>query len=99
MTIIHHHEAFQPYLLKSYTLLHLLGWLEALDIILGTDDCPFDDADELATQLEHWRAEFQANSGNHAVKAEEIKVITYGTDTILLCKELTGEFIKLTVIP
>lgn len=90
---------FPHYLLRSETLLKTLEWIEALDIVLDTDDCPFDSTDELAMKLEQWKEEFQKNCGNHAVAQEEIKVIIYGEDTILICKEETGEYIKLTVTP
>ena len=100
MKLILHQEQSSPHhKLRSLTLLHLLGWIEALDVVLNTDECPFDTNDELAIQLDHWREEFQSNCGNHTVAKEEIKVITYGEEIILICKEETGEYIKLTVTP
>jgi hypothetical protein len=83
--------------LTSLTLLHLEGWLEALAHLIGTEDWPFATTDELAMQLEYWRHEYQLHNSNLIQVKEEIKVMIYGDEVILLCKEVTGEFIKLTL--
>lgn len=85
--------------LSSLTLLHLQGWIEALDLILDSEDCPFETADELALQLDHWGTEFQRNCGNHSAKHEPVLIMTYGNHIILICNQQTGEYIKLQVIP
>lgn len=84
--------------LRSLTIQHLQGWIEALEHILDTDE-PFEDADALALQLDHWREEFQKNCGNHTAKHEPVIVLAYGNQVILICNQKTGEYIKLTVIP
>lgn len=84
--------------LSSFTMLHLQGWIEALDLILDSEDCPFDTADELAIQLDSWRAEYQRNCGNHSAAQEPILITVYGNEIILVCNQETGEYLKLTVI-
>ena len=85
--------------LHSLTIQQLQGWIEALDEILESDDCPFSNANELALQLDHWREEFQRNCPDRHVKKEPVVVITYGNQVILICNQQTGEYIKLTVLP
>ena len=85
--------------IHSLVILHLIGWIECLSDILSSDENPFDDTDELATCLEKWRHEFQGHSGRKDVTHEPVKVMTYGADVILICNELTGEWVKLTVTP
>lgn len=85
--------------IRSLTIQHLLGWIECLSDLLTSDENPFEDTDELATSLENWRHEFQSHSGQAAVIAEPVKVFIYGADVILICNELTGEWVKLTVTP
>lgn len=68
----------------------------ALAPLMDTEDCPFATMDELAMQLESWREEFQRSCGNETTKSEKVLVMTYGEDVILICKQTTGEFIKLT---
>jgi hypothetical protein len=85
--------------LYSLTMLHLQGWMEALEEILETEDCPFENATELALQVDHWREEFQRNCGEPNVKREPVVVITYGNQVILICNQASGEYIKLEVIP
>lgn len=85
--------------LTSYTLQHLLGWVEALGHLIGTEDWPFESAEELAMQLENWREEFQSINGPGIIGHEEVKVMTYGDQVILMVQETAGEFIKLTLNP
>ena len=85
--------------LHSQTILHLQGWIEALDEIMDSQDCPFDTTHELAMQLDQWREEFQKNSGDRHVEKEPVVIITYADQVILVCNQQTGEYIKLTVIP
>lgn len=84
--------------LKSFTLLHLLGWIEAVGDLLSDDaECPFSTIDELALQLIHWQEEFKKHSGNESIKLEEVEISCYGEDAILIAKPSTGEHILLTV--
>lgn len=85
--------------LTSFTILHLKGWLEALEVVLETDECPFETADELALQLDHWREEYQKNSGNHSIRNEPILILTYGNHIILIANQATGDYLKLETFP
>jgi hypothetical protein len=38
--------------LHTYTIQHLLGWIESLSHLINTEDWPFESAEELAYQLE-----------------------------------------------
>ena len=84
--------------IKSLTLQHLQGWVEALGDLLDSEDCPFSSNEELALQLDHWKSEFQKQCSLPSVANEVIHVMTYGKEVILICKPETGEFIKLTLI-
>lgn len=83
--------------ITSLTLLHLEGWIESIGHLVDTEDWPFDSIEELALQLEVWRNEFTRINPPHCLPKEDIKVMYYGEETILICKEETGEFIKLTL--
>lgn len=81
--------------LHSYTIQHLLGWVESLTVLMDTEDWPFDSAEELALQLEVWREQFQRiNSG--IVGAEPVLVMLYGEEVILIANQATGEYILFT---
>jgi len=81
----------------SYTIQHLMGWVESLDILADTKDWPFETLDELAMQLEVWRDEFQTvNSGKES--SEPVLVSLYGEEIILVCNQETGEFFTLSPI-
>jgi hypothetical protein len=82
--------------LTAFTILHLLEWLESVSILANTPDWPFACPDELAQQLELWREEFQQINGG-IIGCEQVKVLLYGEDTILMTEEVRGEFIKLIV--
>lgn len=84
--------------IKSATLLKIMEWIDAMGKLMDTPECPFNTIDELAMQLERWRHEYQSHCGNESTRKEDIKVMTYQDTVILICKELTGEYIKLTVI-
>lgn len=82
--------------LYTYTILHLSGWIESLDILSDTDEWPFDTLEELAMQLEVWRDEFQRiNSG--VIASEPVLVSLYGDEIILVCNQATGEFFTLNL--
>lgn len=83
--------------IKSDTLEKMLEWIDVMGDIMNTPECPFNSIDELAMQLEKWRYEYQSNCGNESTRKEDIKVMTYQNTVVLICKELTGEYIKLTV--
>lgn len=85
--------------LHSPTLQKINEWINALGDLFDSHECPFDDTDELATRLEIWREEYQSNAGAGLIANEKIKVMTYGNEVILICKEETQELIKLTVTP
>lgn len=84
--------------ITSLTLLHLEGWIEALGFLINTEDWPFESMNDLAMQLEYWRDYFTRINPPSVLPKEDIKVMLYGQEVILICKELTGEFIKLTLI-
>jgi hypothetical protein len=81
--------------LHSYTIQHLLGWIEALSVLINTEDWPFSNAEELALQLEVWREEYQRiNQG--IVAHEPVLVMLYGEKVILIANQSTGEYILFT---
>lgn len=80
--------------LSSFTIQHLLGWIESLDFIMGTDDWPFDTMEELASQMEHWRAEFQRENRG-IIASEKVLVMLYGEEVILIANQETGEYVTL----
>lgn len=83
--------------LSSLTLLHLQGWIEAIGHLWDTEDWPFETMDDLAMQLEHWREDFTRINPPRVLPKEDIKVLLYGEEVVLIVKEETGEFIKLTL--
>ena len=84
--------------LHSYTILHLLGWIESLSYLMNTEDWPFDSVDELAYQLEVWRAEFE-KTNSEIITSEPVTISIYGKEVILIANEKTGEHILFTYIP
>jgi hypothetical protein len=75
---------------------HLMEWVEALGSLLNTSDWPFACLDDVAMQLELWRAEYQEiNAGR--VASEAVSILTYGDEVILICDQQTGEYIKLSL--
>ncbi len=84
--------------LHTYTIQHLLGWIESLSHLMNTEDWPFESAEELAYQLEVWRADFEkTNSG--IITPEPVQISLYGKEVILIANEKTGEHILFTYIP
>ncbi len=84
--------------LKSFTMLHLLGWIESVgDLLSDEAECPFSSTAELARQLDYWQQEFKKHSGNESIKKEGINITCYGSEVILIAKPSTGEHIILTV--
>jgi len=92
MTILINHNN-----LTGYTIQHLLGWIESLGNLIDTEDWPFDTCEEVAMQLEKWRAEFQAANGKGIIAHEEVTVTTYGEEVILIKQDSIGEYIQLTL--
>ncbi len=81
--------------LTGHTLRHLSEWIDSLDVLMNTPDWPFETIDNLAYQLELWREEYQTINAA-MVGHEQVKILTYGEEVILICDEVRGEFIKLS---
>lgn len=82
--------------LTNPTLMHLEAWLLAIDEHLA-NDAVFEDMDQLASQLEQWRSEFchrEADLESHW--GDQVTVMLYGNEVILISDQRSGEFIKVT---
>lgn len=78
--------------LTNPTLMHMEAWLLAIDQYLQKDHV-FGCLDELATNLETWRAEFcQGELECHW--GDQVTVMVYGNEVILISDQRSGEFIK-----
>lgn len=83
--------------LHSYTIQHLLGWIECVSVLMDTEEWPFQNAEELATQLENWRLEFQSTNEG-LIPSEPVLILLYGKDVILIANQKTGEYLLFTYI-
>jgi hypothetical protein len=80
--------------LTNPTLMHLEAWLIAIDEHLANDHV-FDDMDQLASQLELWRSEFcNRESDLQCHWGDQVTVMVYGNEVILISDQRSGEFIK-----
>jgi len=85
--------------IQCLTILHLKGWIKALDVVLETDDCPFETTDELALQLDHWRSQFQKYANDAFIASQPVLIMTYGNNVILIANQATGDYLKIQTLP
>jgi hypothetical protein len=81
--------------ISNPTILYIADWMALVQSQFKTEVI-FENVDELAAQLEAWRVEYirdQKHLESHW--GDQVTVVTYGQEVILVSDQRSGEFIKM----